>query len=167
MLSIYFAKNQIYLKTMSKNVTKTTEFKNKFSEIIDNDVEYCLNDMKNIITDIYKTTNKNTNKNTKTIIKDTATIVIDDESSDDDDDKPKKRGRPAKPVKKDKNGNIIAKKPPSSYNLYVKEKIVELRMQQPDIPSKDRMSIVGAAWKKLTDEEKLAYTPTKKSDEDE
>lgn len=149
------------------NLTKTTMIKNDFSELIDDDTEYSMKDMKDVLISIYKNIEKDIKKkdksNKKTIIKNTATIVVDDSS---DDDKPKKRGRPAKPVKKDKNGNIVAKKTPSPYNFFVKEKIVTIRKEQPDVPATERMSLAAAEWKKLSDDDKAVYIKMKKDMED-
>ena len=147
-------------------LTKTALLKNEFAELIDDDIEYSVKDMKDVLASIFKNIEKNINKENKekkgkkTIVKkNTATIVVDDSS---DDDKPKKRGRPAKPVKKDKYGNVVAKKAPSPYNLFVKDKIVEIRIEQPDVPAKERMSLAAAAWKELSDDDKTVYINMKK-----
>jgi hypothetical protein len=139
-------------------LTKTSQIKNEFSQLIDDDTEYSMKEMKDVLSNIYKTLNRD--KKSKTIIKNTATIVVT-EDSDDDDDKPKKRGRPAKPAKKDKNGNVMAKKAPSAYNLFVQEKIVSIRKEQPDVPAKERMSLAAAAWKEMSDEDKEVYKTMK------
>lgn len=140
--------------------TKTAEIKKEFSQLINDDVEYSMKEMKDVLSAIYKTMNKKS----KTIVKKTATIVVVDESSDDD-DKPKKRGRPAKPAKKDKNGNVMAKKAPSAYNLFVQEKIVSIRKEQPDVPATERMSLAAAAWKGMSDDEKEVYKSMKASND--
>jgi hypothetical protein len=137
-------------------LTKTSQIKNEFSQLIDDDSEYSMKEMKDVLSDIYKTFNKKS----KTIIKNTATIVVT-EDSDDDDDMPKKRGRPAKQTKKDKNGNVMAKKALSAYNLFVQEKIVSIRKEQPDVPAKERMSIAAAAWNEMSDEGKMVYKTMK------
>lgn len=152
--------------SVTNKLTKTAILKNEFAELIDDDIEYSVKDMKDIITSIFKNIQKDIKKNNngkKTIVKNTATIVVDDSS---DDDKPKKRGRPAKPVKKDKHGNVVAKKAPSPYNLFVKEKIVEIRKEQPDVPAKERMSLAAAAWKELSEDDKAVYVNMKKEMEE-
>lgn len=139
-------------------LSKTAEIKNEFSQLVDDNIEYSMKEMKDILSNIYKTLNK---KSKMVIKKNTATIVVNDDISDDDDDKPKKRGRPAKPVKKDKDGNVMSKKAPSAYNLFVQEKIVSIRKEQPDVPAKERMSLAAAAWKEMSDEEKEVYKTMK------
>ena len=128
-------------------LSKTAEIKNEFSKIIDDDVEYSIKELKDVLSNIYKTMNKKTSKKVTT---------MSDDSSDED-DKPKKRGRDAKSAKKDKNGNVVVKKAPSAYNLFVQEKIVSIREKQPDIPAKERMTLVAATWKEMSEDEKKIY----------
>ncbi len=69
-----------------------------------------------------------------------------DGSSECDEDKPKKHSRPAKVTNK-------PKREPSAYNKYVKERMQQLKTDQPDVPTKDRMKLAAADWKSLTKQE--------------
>ena len=117
--------------------TKTAEIKNEFYKIINDDIEYSFDDMKKVLRDIFKIVNK---------------------------DKSKKRNTPSKKVKKvkkDHDDNVV-KKAPSAYNLFIKEKIVAIRTERPDILSKDRMSHAAEEWKKMSDDEKEVYKTKQK-----
>jgi len=127
----------------------TASIINEFVEQIDKDKEYDINELKQILTDIYKakTAPKKSKKDTKK----------SEPSSEEEDDKPKKQGRPVKPKKLDKNGNEKAKREPSAYNKYVKQRIIALKTEQPETKAKDLMMIAAGEWKNLTKEEQEQY----------
>jgi hypothetical protein len=52
-----------------------------------------------------------------------------------------------------------AKKPKSAYNVYVSQQMAKIKAEQPEIPHKDRMAIIGLSWKGLSEKEKLAFKP--------
>lgn len=131
---------------MSSNISEiVTEFVN----LIDNDKVYELNELKQMISSIYKT--KNTKK--KTSVAKTAP------DSSDDEDKPKKIGRPSKAAKTDSDGNVKEKRKPSAYNIFVKKTIEELKKEQSSTPAKELMGLAALKWKELSDEEKNSYKP--------
>lgn len=118
--------------------TKTEEIVNEFVQLIDTEKEYSLKELKEKLTEVYKTkTAKKTVKNT-------------DASSSDDEGKPKKRGRPAKVSDKPKRA-------PSAYNKYVKERIEKLKTERPEVAAKDLMRVAASEWKELSMEEQQSY----------
>ena len=118
-------------------MTQTSEIITEFVQLVDNDKDYQLKELKQMLADVYKTKTKKP-KN------------ITSGESDSDEDKPKKRGRPAKVSNK-------PKREPSAYNKYVKERMEQLMAEQPDIPAKDRMKMAAADWKLLTKQQQEAY----------
>jgi hypothetical protein len=123
----------------------TVEIVNEFVQLIDNDKEYDLKELKALLSDVYKT--KTTKPKAVKVAKSPKAI---DASSEDDEDKPKKRGRPAKV-------NNKPKREPSAYNKFVKECIKELKVDKSDTPAKDLMKMAAAEWKNLTKQEQESY----------
>ena len=135
-------------------MTQTAEIINEFVQLIDNDKDYDLKELKQMLSDVYKTkttktakTAKKTKKATKTEEQSTTTT---DSTTDSEDDKPRKRGRPAKV-------NDKPKRKPSAYNNYVKSQIEKLKKEQPEVQAKDLMKIAAASWKTLSKEEQETY----------
>ena len=126
-------------------MTQTAEIINEFVQLIDNNKDYQLKELKQMLADIYKTKTCKKKEPKVAVAKQT-----DKEETDSDEEKPKKRGRPAKV-------NNKPKREPSAYNKYVKERMEQLKTQQPDVQAKDRMKIAGAEWKILTKEQQDAY----------
>jgi hypothetical protein len=129
--------------------SKTVEIINEFMQLIDNDKEYELKELKQMLSDIYKTKTKKP----KTVK--SASIMPDtDNSADSDEDKPKKRGRPAKVSNK-------PKRPATAYNNFVKERIMQLKAAQAGQddakPAKELMKIAASEWKNLSTEEQELY----------
>jgi hypothetical protein len=128
-------------------MTQTAEIIAEFTLLIDNDKEYQLKELKQMLAEVYKT--KTSKK--KEAKQPKKTVASDNEgSSDSDEDKPKKRGRPAKVTNK-------PKREPSAYNKYVKERMQQLKNEQPDVVAKDRMKLAAADWKNLTKQQQEAY----------
>ena len=46
------------------------------------------------------------------------------------------------------------KRAPSTYNLFIKQKMIEIRKNNDDIVPKECMKLATAEWKKLSDDEK-------------
>lgn len=128
----------------------TKDIITEFCNLVEDDKEYDLKELKQILADIYNT--KNGKK--KTVMKAAAVIVAVD--TDSDDDKPKKRGRPSK-VKLDKDGNVKPKKAPTAYNNFVKQMMESLKKEHPDASAKELMGMVGGKWKALTKQEQETY----------
>ncbi len=116
----------------------TTEIMSEFAQLIDTEKEYSLKELKQMLTEVYKT------KTVKKAIKKT------DTSSSDEDEKPKKRGRPAKVSDKPKRA-------PSAYNKFVKERIEKLKTERPEVAAKDLMRVAASEWKELSKQEQESY----------
>ena len=127
----------------------------EFTEQIDSEKEYNIKELKQILSDIYKA--KTSQKKEKALKIPKEVKKSDDDDTTTDDEKPKKRGRPAKGPKLDKNGNEKPKREPSAYNKYVKQRISSLKIEQPDTAAKDLMLIAASEWKQLTKEEQEQY----------
>ena len=166
---------------------KTSRIVAEYASRIDTSVDYELKDFKKIMTIVYKemTTHKNPPAKTAKVAKDAITInpepvpkvsyipvpgpvlsvskpapgpAPEEESSEDEDDAPKKRGRPKKPVKLDKDGNEKPKRKASSYNNFVKERIEALKKEQTGtVIARVLMVIAAGEWKNMTQDEKDAY----------
>jgi hypothetical protein len=126
----------------------TTEIINEFVEQIDNDKVYDLKELKQILSDIYKT---KTAKPKKAAKKPKA------EQSSDDEEKPKKKGKSSKAPKLDKDGNEKPKRAPSAYNNYMKIRIKALIQEQPGTIAQELLKIAAGEWKLLSDEDKAKY----------
>jgi len=123
---------------------------NEFVSIIDMDKEYTIKELNGILTDVYKTKMGTAKKGKKSSKK--------KDSDNDSDEEPKKR------VYKKKDENKPKRKP-NAYNMYVKEKMAELKEKQPD--SKLNMAEAAKGWKHLSDEEKLRYKPKEEEEASE
>jgi hypothetical protein len=127
----------------------TAEIVNEFVQLIDNNKDYQLRELKTLLSSVYKTKTSKP-KTPKSPKADKSPNVVSDVSSEDDEDKPRKRGRPAK----------VSKRPsrePTAYNKYVKQRIEALKLEKPDIIAKELMKLAAADWKNLTKEEQEAY----------
>ena len=129
-------------------MTQTAEIINEFVQLIDNDKDYDLKELKQMLSDVYKTKTAKTAKTTKKTKK--ATKTEEQSTTDSEDDKPRKRGRPAKV-------NDKPKRKPSAYNNYVKSQIEKLKKEQPEVQAKDLMKIAATSWKTLSKEEQETY----------
>lgn len=126
----------------------------EFQQAIDTEKEYTLREYVSILSCIYKNNTKKNAASKTVIIKVEEPEIVSD---DDDDDKPKKRGRPAHKPKLDKDGNLKAKRKPSAYNMYVKQRIEQLKKENSSHVAQERMIIAAAEWKMLTQDEKDKY----------
>lgn len=122
-------------------MTQTAEIINEFVQLIENDKDYELKELKQMLSDVYKTkTTKKTKKAAKS----------EEQTTDSQDEKPKKGRRPAKV-------NEMSKRKPSAYNNYVKSQIETLKKEQPEVQAKDLMKIAATSWKTLSKEEQETY----------
>ena len=110
----------------------TVAIKDEFVNLVDVSKEYTLKELKDLITEVYKTKTAKKSKSKKN---------THAESSDDD--KPKKPKKKATP-----------------YNVYVGERIKALKTEEPNATAIERMKMAAMGWKNLTDEEKKAYIRT-------
>jgi hypothetical protein len=141
------------------NVITTADIINEFKSLIDEDRNYDLKELKQILTDIYKT---KTNK-VKIIKEKKVAIKVDDNTDtdkDDEDIKPKKKGRPVV-IKLKKNGEPRAKRAPTAYNIFMGIRIKELKVENKENKANDNMKLVAEEWKLLSQEQKDTYKPVK------
>ena len=112
----------------------------EFVEQIDNQKEYSLAEMKKILGEIYKTKSK---------------IA----SSSDSENDIEKKTKHTKHTKKEKNDveKKEKKREPTAYNIFVKERIKNLKTENPDTKAKDLLIMAAGEWKNLSDEEKQRY----------
>jgi len=138
--------------------TATSEILNEFKELIDVNVEYTITELKKILSDVYKskTVGTKASKTAKTV-KVVKTATDSDGFDGSEDDKPKKKGRPMKTPKLDKDGNVKEKRKPTAYNTYIKKRIPELKEQNPSTPAKQFLTTAASEWSSLTKEEKEIY----------
>jgi hypothetical protein len=129
------------MTALMQTTNTTTEIVNEFVQLIDTEKEYSLKELKEKLTEVYKT------KTAKTAKK---TAKKTEASSSDDEEKPKKRGRPAKVSNKPKRA-------PSAYNKFVKERIEKLKTERPEVAAKDLMRVAASEWKELSKEEQESY----------
>jgi len=124
----------------------TTAIIAKFTESIDTNKEYGLSEILSVLSADYKAVKAITSP-TKTIKTSVAPgaprkaakkLVFDSVEN-----KPKKKS-----VKRerDADGNILKKRAPSDYNLYVKYKIAEIKVENPGIDSKEAFKNAIEAW---------------------
>ena len=134
--------------------SKTAEIINEFVQLVDNDKEYDLKELKQMLSDVYKTKTTKVAKVTKAKVLKTVVAPDADNSADSDEDKPKKRGRPAKVSNK-------PKRPASAYNNFVKERITQLKAaqdgQSDPMPAKELMKIAAGEWKNLSNDQQESY----------
>lgn len=105
----------------------------KFSSVIlENDTKLTISEMKKILGDVYKE------------------VINNKSDNESDEEGEKKRKRASK-----KNAEK-PKKAPSAYNIFIKQKMLELKETDPSIPPKDLMKVASTYWSKLSDEEKKA-----------
>lgn len=120
--------------------TKTSEIKNEFLNLVDNNTEYTLQELKAILGDVFKT------KNSKKV----SSKKVNSPSSDVSGCETTQTGKVHK-----------VKKAPNAYNIYVKEKMPEFKEKNPDTSATGLMSLIGASWKSLSKEDKDAYKTDK------
>ena len=106
----------------------TTEIVNEFVTKVDTDKEYTLNELKKILTEVY--TNMNVKSTEKKTIK-----------------KSKAKEKEEKP----------AKRAPTAYNNFIKQRITEMKAEHTGTPAKELLGMAAAEWKNLSAEEKEAY----------
>lgn len=130
----------------------TTEIITEFITLIDNDKEYTIKELKQIITDVYKTKNgvkKQRVVKSKKTDKDEEVIDCDNEKI------VKKSKKTAKSDKKDKADK--PKRLPTSYNNYMKIKGAEIKANDPSVKSTEIMGLIAIQWKLLSQDEKDSY----------
>lgn len=141
---------------MEEITTMTSEILNEFKEQIDEDKVYDLKEMTQILKDIYNTKmgKKATKAKKPKEPKAETDAKAPSDNTDDEEEKPKKRGRPAKAKKLDKDGNPKEKRAPTAYNKFMSMKIKELKQENEETAASDLMKMASAVWKEMSQEEK-------------
>ena len=145
-------------------MTSVSAIVSEFVSNVDTDKEYGLAEIKAILSTAYKTVKAaNTPVKADKKVKTAKKASSEDEVSSDNEEKPKK-----KRVKRerDADGNILKKRAPSAYNLFVKDKIAEIKTENPDLNSKEAFKMAIEAWNKQK-AEKLVETTEVNADSDE
>ena len=123
-------------ETKTEMTTVTADIVKEFTEIIETDKVYDLKELKQVLSEIYKTKTTGKPKPKKT------------------DAEPKK---PKKAAKDDMEVDAKPKRAPTAYNLFIKQRIAALKDEQPDVPPKQRLTVAASEWKKLTKAEQESY----------
>ena len=169
---------------IAKKERNTSKILEECKSRIDFNVEYELKDLKKIITNAFRYVNshekisdsiRNNDKKTNDIIDTTINAIYsntakcdddvkdgnedeEDDTYDFDDDAPKKRGRPRKEIKLDKNGKVKPKRKLSAYNKYTSIRIPIIRQEHGGLlPAQECMSIAAKEWREMTKEKKNSY----------
>jgi hypothetical protein len=138
----------------------TTAIIAKFTESIDINKEYALSEILSILSNDYKEI-KAISKSVKTQKK--AKKETNEDSSSEDDKKAKKTNTKRE---RDADGNIVKKRAPSAYNLFVAEKIAEFKAENPKRDSKENFKLAIAAWNdKKNASQKVVYSDGPSEDE--
>jgi hypothetical protein len=141
-------------------MTTVSAIVSEFISNVDTDKEYGLAEIKAILSTAYKTVkaantpvkatkaSAKASKAVKTAKKDSS----DDEVSSGNEEKTKK-----KRVKRerDADGNILKKRAPSAYNLFVAAKIAEIKKESPALTSKEAFKEAVEAWNKQKADKKV------------
>ena len=131
----------------------TTAIISKFTESIDTEKEYGLSEILAVLSADYKAVKAVTTP-TKTIKTSVAPgaprkaakkLVFDADGNSDDSVEKKSRKKSVK-RERDADGNILKKRAPSAYNLFVKEKIAQIKTENPGIDSKEVFKMAIEAW---------------------
>ena len=115
----------------------------EFVNNVDTDKEYGLAEIKTILSTAYKSV-KSANTPTKSSKKSSKKSENTDSDASSSEEKPKKRTK----RERDADGNIIKKRLPSAYNIFVAEKIAEFKAENPDLNSKEIFKMAIDSWNK-------------------
>jgi len=149
-------------------MTTVSAIVSEFISNIDTDKEYGLAEIKAILSTAYKTV-KSASASTKTVkkVQKTKSAKTDEspndegEVSSENDEKTKKKMTKRQ---RDADGNIVKKRAPSAYNLFVAAKIAEIKTENTGLNSKEIFKMAIEAWNKQK-AEKVAEAADDDSDE--
>jgi hypothetical protein len=133
-------------------MTTVSAIVSEFISNIDTDKEYGLAEIKAILSTAYKTV-KSASASTKTVkkVQKTKSAKTDEspndegEVSSENDEKTKKKMTKRQ---RDADGNIVKKRAPSAYNLFVAAKIAEIKTENTGLNSKEIFKMAIEAWNK-------------------
>ena len=109
--------------------TSTQIFLNEYTNLIDTEKEYTPSELRKLVTEVYNTINGNKPSYTK--------------KSKVEPSKAKKQKREPK---LDSDGNVV-KRPPTKYNIFVKDNIGKVKEENPELSRHELMKKVAFMWK--------------------
>ena len=118
---------------------KTSVILDEFSKKIDINTEYTISELKKVLTEVYKdlvNQDKQANKKQK----------VKQDNDADKADKPEKVRKTRTKRERDENGEIIKKRPPSAYNIFIKEQSAIIKADNPDLDSKAIFKMAIDLW---------------------
>ena len=120
---------------MSTEIVMTQTILDEFNKKIDTNTQYTISELKKILGEVYKEVVSKATKATKKTRK------------AHDDNEPEKIKKPRMKRERDENGEIIKKRAPSAYNLFIKEKAAILKADNPDVDPKAIFKMAIDLWK--------------------
>jgi len=109
--------------------TRTQIFLNEYTNLIDTEKEYTPSELRKLVTEVYNTINGTKPSYTK--------------KSKTEPSKAKKQKREPK---LDSDGNVV-KRPPTKYNIFVKDNIGKVKEENPQLSRPELMKEVAIMWK--------------------
>lgn len=137
-----------------KSIMTTAAIIAKFQNSLNPDLEYGLAEIKKILSDSFKAVNA-----------ENAPVKVKKEKKLDANGNEKAK-KPRVKRDRDADGNIVKKRPPSAYNLFVAEKINIIRGENPGIDSKEVFKMAIALWNKAKGEAKANEPIADNNDDD-
>jgi nucleoid DNA-binding protein len=135
--------------------TTTDKIMQLFTSKVDTNITYNNRDMQKILSEAYK---------------EVAKSLKDGEKVAKEGGKNVKERKQRTKRERDDNGDIIKKRAPSAYNLFIKEQSAKIKAENPDLNSKVIFKMAIDEWKKFKSEQSTDDEPaekTQKSNEDE
>jgi len=111
--------------------TPTDQIIKLFINKVDADISYGNKDLQKILSEAFKEVTKS---------------VKNKDNVDGEEAKPRKQRTKRE---RDENGNIIKKRAPSVYNLFIKEQTAKINIDNPDLNSKVVFKMAIDAWRQL------------------
>jgi hypothetical protein len=115
-----------------------------FVSKVDTNISYSNRELQKILSDSYKELNKPSRSVVAT-------------------DKPRKQRTKRE---RDENGEIIKKRPPSAYNIFIKDESAKIRVNNPGLDSKSVFKLAIDEWKKSKGQNKVEEPSEDTSDTD-
>lgn len=123
----------------------------QFNKLVNIDNEYSLKELKDILGEVFKDVKKSikdAEKEAKAAKAAKAVKADKKPKKADNDDKADKPRKQRTKRERDENGEIIKKREPSAYNLFIKEQSAIIKAGNPDLDSKAIFKMAIDEWKK-------------------
>jgi hypothetical protein len=134
---------------MTTEVIQTSVILDEFTKKVDVNTEYTISELKKVLTEVYKelvSQGKQDAKQAKQAAKKQKVKRDDADADADDDDKPQKVRKTRTKRERDENGDIIKKRPPSAYNIFIKDQSAIIKADNPDLDSKAIFKMAIDLW---------------------